>query len=271
MKRALVVATFASLAVAGIATPASAGAFCLFYCPKYCTAYCQACCPFNAFSSNGCLMGCCPPPAWPYTGYGCGGCGAYNHCGNGGCCNKCGIQGGNGHSNASGNGCCGKGGGGCAPACGPCCRMKAPTAMHLVTGTPRHLGEVCCHCGMDSYGNGGLRNSVVHGKGYKGGACAGESCGNGYDGALAGPALYPQAPAVPVQQEAVNPRTLTQFWTANMTAEQAAANYMQPVSYQGYYYPMNQVVPNYGYGYNPYFQPMYNPAMYPAYGYQQGW
>ncbi|MFO0845207.1 MAG: hypothetical protein U0797_22960 [Gemmataceae bacterium] len=256
MKRFLLVASLALAASAGSATRGQAGgAFGLFYCPKYCASYCQACCPFNAFSSNGCLMQCgspcgqpcCPPPAWPMTGWGCGGCGAFGACGAGGC------------------------------GTGPCCRNPAPHAMHLVQSSPQQLGPVCCHgCGMDTYGTGGLGfkgdcgSGCCKGKGCKGGACGGEG-GCGFNG---GPVGYPAGPGLanPVPGHSSLPSA--PFWTANMNPQQAAGNFTQPVSYQGYYYPGSQMLPNwgYGYGYYPnYAQPNYNPAMWAPYGSPRGW
>lgn len=270
MKRVLLVATLALVATAGTATRGYAsGAFGLFYCPSYCTSYCQACCPQNAFSSNGCLMGCCPPPAWPYTGYGGGGCGLYQPVQNGGYEHNPGCHNGGGHKGfgqKGGQG-CGTHGGGCGT--GPCCRMGTPHALQLVESSPQHFGPVCLHhCGMESYGLGGLRNHAPHGNG---GACVGASGGNGfYNGQMSAPMVYswepPVAPALPT----ANQNTLAQYWTANMAREQAA-NFMQQVSYPGYYYPAAPTMPNWGYGYGYYptnGQPMYNPA---ASGYQGGW
>jgi hypothetical protein len=286
MKRFLLVATLAVAASAGTATRGYAsGAFGLFYCPKYCTSYCQACCPHNAFSSNGCLMQCgkpscppcCPPPTWPMTGYGCGGCGAYGACGhygNGhygnGYMNGNGYGYGNGHGNGNGNGHAnGNGNGhanghafnGCCGT-GPCCRNPTPHAMHLVQSSPQQLGPVCCHgCGMDTYGTGGLGYKASCGmgckgkgcKGCKGGSCADESGDSGfYAGAQNGPMIYPNGPAVPAPALA---QPAAQGW---------AGNPMVPVSYQGYYYG--------GYGYYPnYAQPMYNQAAWTPYGLQRGW
>jgi hypothetical protein len=268
MKRLLLVAACALTATA--VTPAlshAGGAFGLFYCPKYCSSYCQACCPVNAFSSNGCLVGCCPPPMWPQTGYGCGGCGSFMPCygpthyeHNPGCkgCGKhgCGKQGGCGSKGCAPGGGCGVPGGG---SCGPCCRMGTPHALNLVQSSPQSFGPVCCHagCGMESYGNGGLRHHAP----CKGGSCASEHGGNGFhNGNMAGPMLYswaaPEAPAVPT----ANQNGLAQYWTANMA--QQAANYHQQVSYQGYYFPASPMAPAWGYGYG-YYPPMH--------GYQAGW
>ncbi len=242
MKRYYLVATLATVATAGLATHCQAsGAFGLFYCPKYCASYCQACAPHNAFSSNGCLLGCCPPPQWPQTGFGCGGCGAYNACPTGGC------------------------------GTGPCCRNKPPHAMHLVTSSPQQFDPVCGMCGMASYGLGGMRQNVC-GKGCKGKGCNG---GCYYDGSIGymggivdGAISYS---TIPMWNYSM-PNALSQYY---WNTAQQNANLMQPVSYPG----TNPVAPNqanwgYGYGYNPYYNmSMYNPALWggPGYGYNPGW